>query len=34
MVEKEEVEKAPGDEGGARAAGAESDEGAVGRREG
>lgn len=36
MVEKEEVEKAPGDEGGKRPAGAESEEdvGAVGRREG
>jgi len=34
MVENEEVEKAPGDEGGARPTGAESNEGAAGRREG
>jgi hypothetical protein len=34
MVENEEVEKAPGDEGCAKAAGTESDEGATGRTEG
>ena len=34
MVENEEVEKAPGDEGGIEAAGIESDEGATGRMEG